>query len=246
MLIFKPHEFFNVYCAGCGKTHAVIIRCGDRFCPVCQVGRRFQIRERLQYILKNYKLVKGEQFSFLTLTIKNQVDLARMVSFLIKSFRKLRSKSTWKRYVSGGAYVIEITGYEGNWHAHLHCIIAAYWFPQVIILKLWRSIVNKGGAHIKPAQKDSTIRYLLKYISKTDSPPLEAGLISDTLKGYRLYQPFGLFVSLLKNYRPVPLPCPYCGCTSVIPEHKVFGVPFLRCIQVTSERSFTSNRPRPG
>jgi len=232
----EVHQYFNVYCEGCGKKHVVIMRCGDRFCPVCNAGRLALIREKLQFIVKNITLQPGERFRFLTFTVENQENLKQMCSFLIKKFRKLRESRFWKTYYQGGSYVIEVTGTQGNWHAHLHVLAAGYYCPQRLLLDAWRSQCGRGGVYCKNAEKGSTIRYILKYISKSECQGENQDLAASALKGYRLYQPFGSFMSVSKKFVRSCSVCPHCGSTAVIPEYKLYGVPFMRCVQTLSAK----------
>lgn len=204
------HEFVRIECLQCGHFFDVPVYCGDRFCPVCSVTRRNRIRHRLEFLVENVNPRPGYRLKHLTLTIKNQSDLALMVSTLFSCFKELRQTASWKAHVDGGAFVCEITGCSGNWHVHIHAIIEARYYKWAEILKLWMQISPGRGVYIQNIPKREIVRYLTKYLSKNDTPIGDRDELNDALKGTRLYQPFGSWYAInLKYVKPPPL-CPDC------------------------------------
>jgi len=207
------HEFVRIECINCGKSFDVPVYCGDRFCPVCSVTRRLRVRSRLEFLVENVKAGSGYNFKHLTLTIKNQQNLSLMTSSIVKSFRKLRQTRSWKFHVKGGAFVIEITGNSGNWHVHLHVIIESKYYKWAEILALWKKLSSGQGVYIQNIPKREIVRYLTKYISKTDTTPECREDINDALRGTRLFQPFGSWFAINKLYKKPPPQCPECHGT---------------------------------
>lgn len=189
------------------------VYCGDRFCPVCSVPRKLRVRRRLQYLVDAVKLKKGVRIRFLTLTIRSEPDLPKMLKNLLRSFRKLRQRAFWKNAVIGGAFVIEVTGRPGNWHGHLHMIIESYWVPQSFLLKLWMKCSTGRGVWIKLIPAAAAVKECTKYLSKPDMPDIVSTEISASLKGYRLFQPFGSWFAINLQYE---MPKPMCSnCKAV-------------------------------
>ncbi|MBA7706750.1 hypothetical protein ES703_115607 [subsurface metagenome] len=204
------HEFVRIECICCGRFFDVPVYCGDRFCPVCSVTRRNRIRHRLEFLIENIDPPHGYRLKHLTLTIKNQQDLALMVSTLFSCFQKLRQTASWKAHVTGGAFVIEVKGCSGNWHVHIHAIIEAKYYKWAEIHKLWMQISPGRGVYIQNIPKDEVIRYLTKYLSKNDVPDRDRDELNEALKGTRLYQPFGSWYGINLKYVKPPPQCPDC------------------------------------
>lgn len=190
---------------------------------MCSRSRAFKIRQRMTELLKASELLPGEGFKMLTLTIKSQPDLLEMCKQMQTSFRKLRFRKFWKRVFRGGCFIQEITGSEGKWHAHLHIILQGQYCPQALILKHWRAINSTGGVYITKCDKRGVLFYLTKYLTKEADYKDDCQKISDVLKGYRLFQPFGIWHNLLPPFRKKQMPCPHCGCKIWVPEHVIFS-----------------------
>jgi len=207
------HEFIRLECISCGNHFDVPVYCGDRFCPVCSVTRRLRVRSRLEFLVKNVKAGSGYNFKHLTLTIKNQQHLSLMTAAIVKSFRQLRQTASWKSHVKGGAFVIEITGDSSNWHVHLHIIIESKYYKWANLLNLWKKFSTGQGVYIQNIPRREIIRYLTKYISKTDTPPECREAINDALRGTRLFQPFGSWYSINRLYTKPAVICKECKGT---------------------------------
>ena len=135
-----------------------------------------------------------------------------MIKFLQRSFRRLRQRADWKRKVTGGAFVIEVTSSESGWHAHLHIVLVGKYFPFKILLKNWKSITGATGVFIKRIPPSKATGYLTKYISKPGKgiDHDNSGFVSGTLYGVRLFQPFGEWYAISAKYSPKPIPCKSC------------------------------------
>ena len=205
------HPYKSIVCADCGEMIRVPDYCGDRMCSICSRKRAFRIGARLNEFMKICQLREKERFVHVVLTIKNQEALRPMLKHLVRSFRKLRNRKAWRRIVSGGAFVVEVSGSPGSWHGHLHIVCQASYFPQYLLLEKWRQVAGSAGAFIKSVPRDAIIRYLTKYITKPSVS--ESGLeeINNSLKDVRMFQPFGSWFKLLKKYMPPRFPCPCCG-----------------------------------
>jgi hypothetical protein len=133
----------------------------------------------------------GYGFKLLTLSIENQNDLKTQVVLLQKSFRRLRQRSVWKAHVDGGATVIEVKRGDGGWHAHLHVLLEARYFAWSTLKANWEAVSGGFGCHIKRIPPVAIVRYVTKYVTKSDMKLPDQIAASDALKGTRLFQPFG-------------------------------------------------------
>lgn len=188
--------------------------CGDRFCPVCSVIRRARVRRRLEWLIKCLPVKPEFRFRHLTLTIASQGDLRKMIQKLQADFRRLRQRAYWKLHVDGGAFVIEVTGRPGAWHAHIHAVIWGYWMKWEIIQQLWKKISHGTGCYITHIPTSAVVGYLTKYLSKPESPDIVTADISCALSGMRLFAPFGSWHNLNKLYVKPVHPCSKCGHTA--------------------------------
>lgn len=211
------HEFIKISCRHCFKTFNVPVYCGDRFCPVCSFPRLARVRNRLQHILRKVRQTKTVRTRFLTLTISNQSNLADMVQFLVQSFRKYRSSKIWKSAVKGGAFVIEVTGSPGDWHAHLHLIILSDWMSFKDHQPLWQRITGGRGWYCKLIPPAQCVRYLSKYLAKPSVLDADLSPVSSVLQGYRLFQTFGDWYGSLADYHKPEYLCTVCGGRNFLP-----------------------------
>lgn len=212
------HDFKRFFCESCGYSLKAPVYCKNRFCPVCSQARARRIRRRMHFLLKSVKSNPSMTFKLVTLHIRNQDSLPGMITFLTKSFRKLRQKRFWRESVSGGCFVLEITGKPGYWHAHIHMIIQSHFLYWKILLEEWRSIVGAGGIYISPIKNLSVVAYITKYVTKNCCLPEHEEIISDQLKDFRLFNPFGNWYHLMKKMPKRRYNCPSCGKQHWMPE----------------------------
>jgi len=114
-------------------------------------------------------------------------------------------------YVDGGAFVIEVTGRPGNWHAHIHSIIFSRYIPREKFLKAWYKISNGKGVDVRQIPTDALCNHLIKYLTKRQEPDMVTEEKNLVLRSYRLFQPFGSWFKLQKKYKRKPHPCEKCG-----------------------------------
>ncbi|MBA7673498.1 hypothetical protein ES703_81696 [subsurface metagenome] len=212
------HFFQTIICAHCGHEIKTPVYCGNRFCPICSRPRLARVRRRLKFLVKETKMPTGSTFKHLTLTIQNQDDLPKMLKAIVKSFRRLRQRADWKNRVSGGAFVLEVTGRPGNWHAHIHACLVAKYFPFDLLLELWKKVSTGQGVYIQHKPVSMVVSHLCKYLSKPDVPDQVMEEICAELKSYRLFQPFGCWYKLMKKYVENQFLCPECSSHTWLPS----------------------------
>lgn len=212
------HEFTTIVCNHCGQQLTIPVYCGNRFCPTCSAPRAARVHKKLQFIIDNVKMKSGYRYKHLTLTIASQANIVDMVKHIVKSFRKLRQRVYWKNAVKGGAFVIEITGRPGAWHAHIHAVLETRWMDWGRLMKLWTAVSGGRGVYINNIPPSQAVHYLTKYFTKNDAPKQVIEECGKALSSFRLYQPFGNWHGIMKKYRRKPHPCSKCGKTSWYPE----------------------------
>jgi len=213
----EGHQYRRVVCANCGYAIDVPIYCGDRFCPICSRPRLKRVRLRLESLIKQVPFISGNDLKHLTLTIRNQQNLPKMVAYLVKSFKTLRRTQFWQMHVYGGAFVIEVTGGKGSWHAHLHIIIQCKWIRYEHLLSIWQHITNGRGVYITRIPKTQVVKYLTKYLTKPAVSSDSEETAGRCLASYRLFQTFGKWHSIKVVLIKELYHCPECKACSWIP-----------------------------
>lgn len=215
------HPFIYVYCGRCGHRHKIPGRCPDRFCVICSRPRAADIRHNLEYIVNNLPLADRETLKMITLSVRNCQDLALGIRHLVKSFRKLRQTKLWKRHVSGGATIIEITGKKGNYHPHLHVLCYSSWIPWDKLLHQWRLCSGGIGVYILDVPLRKALYYVTKYVSKCEAPEDSWQFIGQELKKYRLFQKFGTWHRVVIPKRKSNWTCVNCGYEFCLSEFAI-------------------------
>lgn len=217
------HEFIRLVCTHCGHTIDVPVYCGNRFCNVCGFRRRSRVRHRLDWCVSHTPHITGYSFKHLTLTLVSESDIRSMIKKLVSAFRRLRQRAFWKSKVSGGSYVIEITGRPGAWHAHLHVIIYSSFLPYHKLLQLWITCSGSRGVYIQRVPPAQVVSYLTKYLTKPDIPDVVVREIADSLSGYRLFHPFGSWYKISSSCPKAKSDCPICHHSCWLPLDLVYG-----------------------
>lgn len=207
-----PHTFRTILCISCSHEINIPVYCGDRWCPVCSTPRVKRIRSRILHCIAHQTRRPGATFKHLTLTIRNSESLAEQVKHLVASFRRLRQRAFFKKAVIGGAFVIEITGEHGCWHAHIHAVLYSYYMHWEKLYRLWHKVSGGQHIHIGMVPPLACAKYLTKYVSKgCDIPEHSRVEANEALKSFRLYNPFGSWYHLSAEYVPDKPGCPMCG-----------------------------------
>lgn len=207
------HQYRTFACSACNHAFRAPVSCGNRFCSICNSGRRRRLRAKMSFIVRSVQLSPGERIRFLTLTIPRCEDLRAAAQQLIKSFRRLRQRQFWLNKVTGGFYVIEVTGRPGNWHCHLHAAISAKFLSVRQLSTQWQRVSPGRIVHIKTETPAVIIRYITKYVTKTSLDESVQPEASEALRNFRLFQPFGRWSKLATKAPKVSYSCPECNCT---------------------------------
>ena len=204
------HSFLTIFCAECFQYQSVPESCGNRFCPICSRSRTMKIRMKLKHFIDNNVLDKFYSYQHITLAIKNQIDLKPMIETLVKGLRKMRQRKYWKQNVKGGAFVVEITKKTGLWHAHLHLVVEAKWLDWYQIRTDWHACSGGKSVYIQRIPASQIVRYVTKYITKTDLSLVFQVIASEAIKGMRMFQPFGSWHNPITSFKIPLYVCPHC------------------------------------
>ena len=217
---FRPcdHDFIRIICGNCYDDHLVPVKCGNRFCPTCQVGRQSMVRERLKALFNLVPRLPYRTFKLLTLTIPNQSDVGIGYGILIDSFRRLRNRKWWRKRVYGGVFVVEVTQGKSGYHVHMHVICQAFYIDKNELKINWKEVSPGSVCNVLGMWNIDASRYLTKYLTKVKGDPIFVMKVGQGLKGKRLYQPFGKWLALDITIPKLRTPCRLCGATYWIPD----------------------------
>lgn len=213
------HFYTSIYCDNCGHNIAVPIRCGRRFCNICNIGSHCRARARIKWICEHTKPTRGMSWKFVTFTMRNEDDPSAMVDHIIAAFRRLRQRHEWTERVMSGVYVIEITNTGRGWHVHLHCIVMMKFYPQRWLSLLWNSVSGSPVVDIKLIKGPSPSGYITKYVTKWEISDAARDDAERAMRHRRLWSPFGEAHCLNTFYAPAKHPCPVCGNVAWMPEY---------------------------
>lgn len=210
-LFENDHPFISIFCTHCGDVKKVPVYCGNRFCQTCAGPRTMRVRDRISWLIKHRNKRKGTMIKHLTLTIRNNADLPAMVKSIVASFRRLRQRKAFKEAIIGGVFVIELTNTGNDWHAHIHAVVQSFRIEWAELRDMWYKCSHgSSGVFIQNIPPVEAVRYLTKYIALCDLSTDNQLIATDVLKNYRLFNPFGEWYAINKEYvRPVSV-CSVC------------------------------------
>lgn len=215
------HAYKTIFCSSCSYTLRVPVYCHDRFCPLCSRRRAKKIRERLFLLCNSLHETGQYRLKMITLTVPIRPDPTDQASHLVQSFRRLRRSRFWCDHVPGGAFVLEATLRPAGWHIHLHALVYSTFVPYKQLKSLWSKISGGSGVYISLLPRTAAAYYLTKYLVKPPSDAADFRPLSDALKDFRLFQPFGDWHGNMPKPERRPFPCPNCGNISWYPEWMV-------------------------
>lgn len=141
--------------------------CHNPWCLPCQRARGGRIAAVLR------QRAKGLHCRFITLTqVHTQEPLRVQIDRLRADFATLRHSKEWKAHISGGAVVLEVKlSKSGEWHPHLHMIVAGLHWKVENLKALWKKVTGTSWiVHIKDCGNDDgtgkAVSYVCGYVSK--------------------------------------------------------------------------------
>lgn len=122
------------------KLRVMSSRCKLRWCPICRDVSRRIVTAAVDKWLKVQKYPK-----MITLTLKHTDDpLQLQINKLYDCFRKLRRRAYFQRLITGGVWFFQLKFNQGTgqWHPHIHCLVAGQFLPQNRLKTLWHEITG--------------------------------------------------------------------------------------------------------
>ena len=156
-----------IWIDGDGKPSVSLGRCRDRLCPLCSAARGRESGKRTAALVATMDSAR-----FITLTVPHRDRLLRdQLDQVMDMFRELRKTETWKHYVRGGVWALEITfnAETMQWHPHIHVIADGTYFPQPELKAEWSRIIGEEpivDVRAVHSRRDAAF-YIAKYVSKT-------------------------------------------------------------------------------
>ncbi len=194
--------------------------CGSKLCPSCVAKASNRSRKELQLSLKNRKLMTGEIYHHITLTIVNpNVSLLQTRAIADRSWTLFRKRDYFKQKISGGSKSEEFTLTENGYHYHYHllcitrflnynefrrewtdCVEIAYKelnLPFDVKTKDKCLIVNIQRLHSSASGLKGAIQEVCKYVTKSDSweklPQKDLIEVASIKRFWRMFEIFGSF-----------------------------------------------------
>jgi len=228
----EEHGKYVLLCLSCGCRHPTIKTCSNRFCDYCRGGKARTQSQRMNWVLERAQVKGWDTWYLLTLTVPGTEDIKAQYRTLLDSFRRLRNRKLWKRYIRGGVYNLEVKrGRAGDWHVHIHCI---YWGRSISYAQLrhmWKSSCHEmqwqgqQGTNLKKiVQPVGALRYVLGYIGKNDMSMVDQVTAARGLRSCQLWGTFGVARGLLKGFEREKAKCSECGSSIFFPEELFEGM----------------------
>jgi len=178
------HDRHGVLYSGSGRFW----NCGSKLCQSCLAKTTRRNRKHLTAIMESQKLIVGESFHFLTLTMPNRsVPLQTARRIMNYAWVLLRKKKWFRDTFSGGVKSEEFTLTKRGYHYHLHLILRGKFVSFASLRHFWTdalrvaharlgldlSIATSDGLAIANVRKIGSIRdavnEVAKYITKQSS-----------------------------------------------------------------------------
>jgi hypothetical protein len=152
------------------------------------------------------------QLKLVTLTIAASDDsLSTILDRITRHFRTLRSRPIWKKYIKGGASIVEtkLGKNSGKWHCHYHIVCEGKFIPQHRLADEWQRITKDSRIVDVRAvgARTGAVSYITKYITKaadhsivTSPEHLKEAIVAFT--GRRMVATFGTWRGLKLMEKP--------------------------------------------
>ena len=158
------HKGFGIYCTSCGHWRSAYANCGNRCCDYDRMKSINKTLRKKGLLNAGYKDIR-----FITLTLKPIQELSvEKMNEVRDYFRKLIRRKNWKKYVTGGLYVIEVTKSAAGYHYHFHILYRGSYYPYQELRSTWNDVTK--GSYIVWVTRCKDLKhsfdYLLYYVSK--------------------------------------------------------------------------------
>ncbi len=194
--------------------------CGSKLCPSCVAKASNRSRKELKLSLKNQKLMTGEMYQFITLTIPNpNLSLVQTRTILDRIWALFRKRDYFKQKVRGGSKSEEFTLTANGYHYHYHLLCVTRFLNFNEFRRAWTECIktvfkefnlpcefktDDGLAMVKIKRLSSSVNGLkgaiqevCKYVTKSDSweklPQKDLIEIASIKRFWRMFEIFGSF-----------------------------------------------------
>jgi len=190
------HKIKKTKCQCCGLEYEIILRCGDRLCPVCREKDYWRYYYKYKRIVNKFSMGKH-----LILTMKNPENLTKksIRDFLTccKTFRKVKF---FKGKIIGGIFFLQVNyDVAKGWHPHGHFQLLADFIPQKILKDIWSDTIGYESETwiTEWSSPQRLLRYILADLTEPKILPLEKKLeFNKAMRGVRMIQTFGKIYKL--------------------------------------------------
>jgi hypothetical protein len=193
--------------------------CGSKLCSDCLAKTSRRNRKMLSAIIEAQRMMVGEHYHFLTLTMPNNglplLEARQIMNYAWTLFRK---KEWFKETFSGGCKSEEFTLTKRGYHYHMHCIVRGRFVIYSSLRHFWtealRVAFERCGKDLSIATSDSmaianiqrigsiseAIKEVAKYITKASSwrrlKPSDLLDVARIERWPRMFEFFGSFRNL--------------------------------------------------
>jgi hypothetical protein len=194
--------------------------CGSKLCPSCVAKASNRSRNELKLALKNQKLLTGEMYQFITLTIPNpNLSLIQTRTLIDRIWTLFRKRDYFKNKIRGGSKSEEFTLTENGYHYHYHLLCVTRFLNFTEFRREWSECIeiafrefnvpcefktDDGLAMVKIKRLSSSVNGLkgaiqevCKYVTKSDSweklPQKDLIEIASIKRFWRMFEIFGSF-----------------------------------------------------
>jgi hypothetical protein len=194
--------------------------CGSKLCPSCVAKASKRSREELKLSVKNQKLLTGEMYQFITLTIPNpNLPLIQTRAVIDRIWTLFRKRDYFKQKVKGGSKSEEFTLTKNGYHYHYHLLCITRFLNFTEFRREWSECIEiafrefnlpcefkteDGLAMVKIKRLSSSVNGLkgaiqevCKYVTKSDSweklPQKDLIEIASIKRFWRMFEIFGSF-----------------------------------------------------
>jgi hypothetical protein len=194
--------------------------CSSKLCPSCVAKASNRSRNELKLSLKNQKLMTGEMYQFITLTIPNpNLSLVQTRTVLDRIWTLFRKRDYFKQKVRGGSKSEEFTLTANGYHYHYHLLCVTRFLNFNEFRRVWTECIktafrefnlpcefktDDGLAMVKIKRLSSSVNGLkgaiqevCKYVTKSDNweklPQKDLIEIASIKRFWRMFEIFGSF-----------------------------------------------------
>lgn len=147
--------------------------CGLKLCSYCVAKTSRANRKKLRDTIEGQKLIVGENYQMLTLTIVNKgVPLLQARQLLNDAWSVFRKKTWFRQTIIGGCKSEEFTLTKLGYHYHMHVLVRSKYIDWHKLRYFWTLAVEHSfalnGETLRIRNKDGLLNAQAKRISSTD------------------------------------------------------------------------------